>query len=200
MASKLDIFSSIRITKGRAKAATAAPQPQSRTCDHPECHNKGMYRAPKGRDRENEFFMFCEAHVREYNAKYNYFVGQSDDDVRAFQKDASLGHRPTWNMGVRRAKTGENIQDPFNVLGSAFKAARPKAHEDEAPGVGALSKKAFDVLGLKPNAKNEAIKARFKELAKLHHPDSNGGDRSSEERFSEIMQAYKQLKAAGFAK
>ena len=38
---------------------------------------------------------------------------------------------------------------------------------------------------------------RFKELVKRHHPDSNGGDRGSEEKLREIIQAYNYLKQAG---
>ena len=36
-------------------------------------------------------------------------------------------------------------------------------------------------MQLTASASVEAIKARYKELVKRHHPDANGGDRSSEE-------------------
>jgi DnaJ-domain-containing protein 1 len=39
----------------------------------------------------------------------------------------------------------------------------------------------------------EILKARYRELCKLHHPDANGGDKGSEERFKRIGQAYKTL-------
>ena len=42
------------------------------------------------------------------------------------------------------------------------------------------------------------IKARYKALVKQLHPDANGGDRSSEDRLRQIIQAYHYLKAAGF--
>ena len=42
------------------------------------------------------------------------------------------------------------------------------------------------------------IKARFKALVKRLHPDANGGDRGSEDKLREIIQAYNHLKAAGF--
>ena len=35
-------------------------------------------------------------------------------------------------------------------------------------------------------------------LVKKHHPDANGGDRGSEERFRAVIQAYQLLKQAGF--
>ena len=39
----------------------------------------------------------------------------------------------------------------------------------------------------------EAIKRRYKELVKKHHPDANGGDKQAEERFKAINQAYATL-------
>jgi DnaJ-class molecular chaperone len=41
------------------------------------------------------------------------------------------------------------------------------------------------------------IKSRFKEQVKLHHPDLNGGDKRSEDKLREIIQAYNYLKQAG---
>lgn len=57
--------------------------------------------------------------------------------------------------------------------------------------------KALDDLGLPHSAASEEIKSRYKELVKRHHPDANGGDRSSEGRLRQIIQAYKLLKQAG---
>ena len=41
------------------------------------------------------------------------------------------------------------------------------------------------------------IKTRFKLLVKRHHPDHNGGDRRSEDKLREVIQAYNYLKEAG---
>jgi curved DNA-binding protein CbpA len=60
-----------------------------------------------------------------------------------------------------------------------------------------LEKKALDTLGLPETAESDAIRTRYKDLVKRHHPDANGGDRSSEGRLQEIIQAYKLLRAAG---
>ncbi|MBF4693814.1 J domain-containing protein [Fusibacter ferrireducens] len=48
----------------------------------------------------------------------------------------------------------------------------------------------LEALGLNVHATEEEIKKRFKELAKLHHPDK-GGDSSI---FIEILDAYEKLK------
>ena len=60
-------------------------------------------------------------------------------------------------------------------------------------------RKALDALGLEPNASAHDVKSRFKMLVKRHHPDANGGDRSSEDLLREIIQAYKYLKSVGFS-
>jgi DnaJ-class molecular chaperone len=59
-------------------------------------------------------------------------------------------------------------------------------------------RKALDALGLEADASPEEAKARFKALVKRHHPDANGGDRSSEDKLREIIQAYNYLKSSGF--
>src|SRR6266850_1383749 len=38
---------------------------------------------------------------------------------------------------------------------------------------------------------------RFMELVKRHHPDANGGDRASEDKLREIIEAYNYLKKIG---
>ena len=59
-------------------------------------------------------------------------------------------------------------------------------------------RKALDTLGLEIEATPQQVKTRFKELVKRHHPDANGGDRSTEDRLVEIIQAYNYLKSVGF--
>jgi DnaJ-class molecular chaperone len=56
-------------------------------------------------------------------------------------------------------------------------------------------RKALDTLGLDMHASAKDIKMRFKALVKRHHPDANGGDRSSEDKLRDIIQAYNYLKS-----
>jgi curved DNA-binding protein CbpA len=58
-----------------------------------------------------------------------------------------------------------------------------------------LAVKALMTLELGADATPPKIKARYKDLVKRHHPDANGGDRSSEDRLREIIQAYNFLRA-----
>jgi DnaJ-class molecular chaperone len=51
---------------------------------------------------------------------------------------------------------------------------------------------AYDVLGLEPGVSSEALRARFHELAKVHHPDRAGGDAAA---FAAIVKAHDELAA-----
>lgn len=196
-------FDSIRIRPGK-KAGSKPDMPQ---CQWEGCDKPGPHRAPSGRNREGQYFHFCIDHVREYNKNFNYFSGLSDGEIAKFQKDAITGHRPTWkasSSGTARAsqdfsrlRSGSasyqnRLRDPFNVFpGRPEAGARPRKLKT-------LEAKAFATLGLEENASGTKIKAQYKALVKLHHPDSNGGDRSSEYRLREVLQAYNLLRQAGF--
>ncbi|HWT31343.1 MAG TPA: DnaJ domain-containing protein [Propylenella sp.] len=204
---KLDsaYFDKIRIDRGDAPAAAA---PRLRQCQAQGCAAEATHKAPKGRQAEGEYLWFCLDHVRLYNKSYNYFSGMNDAAIQAFQKDAIIGHRPTWRMGVN-AKEGETqpsggrskygwtktAYDPFRFFGEGFEAHRA---EPERRQVHNMEMKSLKVLGLDRNATGPEVKARYKLLVKRHHPDANGGDRSLEDRLREIIQAYSYLKSVGF--
>jgi DnaJ-domain-containing protein 1 len=63
------------------------------------------------------------------------------------------------------------------------------------PRYNAVALKALATMELTASATEQTIKARYKELVKRHHPDANGGDRSSEEKLREIIQAYNYLRS-----
>jgi hypothetical protein len=149
--------------------------------------------------------------VREYNHSYNYFAGMSDDAVAKFQKDAVTGHRPTWKLGLNGkqpgAKPGDSGRfhggfdprtDPLGLFGDwASPGAARSGEARETRMIRNAERKALDTLGLDGGAQPPVIKARFKLLVKRHHPDANGGDRTSEDKLREIIQAYNYLKSAG---
>ena len=51
-------------------------------------------------------------------------------------------------------------------------------------------------LDLEPPVDFARIKARYRELAKIHHPDINGGDKTAEETLKRINRAYSVLKTS----
>jgi curved DNA-binding protein CbpA len=192
------LFDRIRVKPAEDRSRPAdAP-----CCQWKGCGNTATHRAPKGRMRENEYWRFCLEHVREYNHSYNYFSGMSEDAVMKSQKDAHTGHRPTWKMGMGNpgnASIGPDARDPFNVfreLGGGGARAHAERSEPQRM-VRNAELKALHELGLEQGAHKAEIKARFKILVKRHHPDANGGDRTTEDKLREIIQAYNYLKSTG---
>jgi DnaJ-class molecular chaperone len=51
----------------------------------------------------------------------------------------------------------------------------------------------YEVLGVPRTATDEDIRKEYRKLARKHHPDVNPGDKSAEERFKEINEAYQAL-------
>jgi hypothetical protein len=201
------LFDSIRVKpdKDRRLRATCPG------CEWPGCDAAATHRAPKGRTRENEYWRLCLAHVREYNHSYNFFAGMNEDAIARYQKDALTGHRPTWKMGMNggrpttrshsaRFSPGvEGAADPFGLFREyGGRADGEHLRRRETRVIRNAERKALDTLGLDPEATTADIKLRFKVLVKRHHPDANGGDRSTEDRLREIIQAYNYLKSVGF--
>ncbi len=48
----------------------------------------------------------------------------------------------------------------------------------------------YEILGIQRNAAQEEIKKAYRRLALKYHPDKNSGDKSAEERFKELNEAY----------
>ncbi len=171
-------------------ATASAEKPHLRACDRAGCPHEGEFRAPKSRTDLNNYFWFCLEHVREYNLSWDYYAGMTTEEIEAELRRDTTWQRPTWPLGqtpgTRRVRIDpEHIRDPFGFfddMGPNPKA-RPLTPEEEAA-------RALD-LTLPVTA--PALKRRYKELVKLHHPDANGGDKAAEERFKQINQAYKTL-------
>jgi curved DNA-binding protein len=51
----------------------------------------------------------------------------------------------------------------------------------------------YKVLGLEKGASAEEIKKTYRKLAKKYHPDTNPGNKASEEKFKEVSEAYEVL-------
>lgn len=171
-------------------------QEEGAVCNWRSCERPGKFPAPKGRDKEGEYFLFCQHHVREYNKKYNYFVGMDADDIVDYQKESSTGHRPTWAFKEKEAVKGgkPNINDPLNFIDDEAETAPKTAGGRRLRN---LERKSLDDLGLPASASKDDIKTRYKELVKRHHPDLNGGDRNSEDKLREVITAYNYLKKVG---
>lgn len=204
-------FDSLRAATTKSATKGGPAKKVAPDCQWNGCPDKGTHKAPMGRGKEGHYFAFCVEHVRQYNASYNYFLGMSDEEMAKFQKDALTGHRPTWKTGATSGSPGtgtgakpgakgkstdaEPGSDPHGFF--SWRAKRVAGEGEAQKYVRPLDRKALNRLNLSELATKEEIKARYKDLVKKHHPDTNGGDARSADTLREIIQAYNQLKASG---
>ncbi|MCR9257938.1 MAG: J domain-containing protein [Alphaproteobacteria bacterium] len=169
-------------------------------CDHPDCSEPGEYRAPRSRDRLNDFYWFCLDHVREYNKAWNYFAGMNDQEVERHVRSDVVWGRETWKLGGRFGDPGEKhayrVEDPFNFFESEEEdeaARRQKRQESRARSDGP-EMEALAIMGLDYPVTLEEVRTRYKQLAKKLHPDANGGDPDAEDRLKDVNRAYTTLR------
>ena len=179
--------------------AKQPPAPKLRPCAVDGCREEGAYRVPKGRENLSTYLWLCLGHARQHNEKWDYFAGMSEAEIEHFRTEAIVGHRPTWPLGKRAAgfsfgRTGTRVEDGYAVFADDDDAGQPRR---PVRILSQLQRQAFDVLNLESSATLNEIKARYKELVKRFHPDTNGGDRGAEERLKQVIKAYGVLRASG---
>ena len=205
-------FVDIRVRPPSSEEATQsddvyALKPGERACDNPGCRAAATARAPKSRDMLNEHYWFCQPHAAEYNKQWNFFAGMSEGEVRQRQAQSAAGDRPTWQFKASKFSReaagaahgfgkGEGYADPFSLFGAS---SRPQAKAEPARRLGKLERNALADLDLDEDADGPTIRARYIELVKRTHPDSNGGDRSAEHKLQRVIKAYQTLKKAKMA-
>jgi hypothetical protein len=184
----------------------AEPEPPARLCDHPGCVAGGEYRAPRSRLELDHYYWFCLDHVRGYNAAWNYYAGMSEREIEDEIRRDTVWQRPSWKLGQRHGPAYEtHVRDPFDVY----------SHKDRKPGgdrrngharngdassrAASAREQALAVFDVEPPFTQSSLKARYKVLVKMHHPDAHGGDKEAEEKLKIINQAYTTLKASYFA-
>ncbi|GBR08364.1 molecular chaperone DnaJ [Acetobacter oeni LMG 21952] len=105
--------------------------------------------------------------------------------------------RPSWKVGHigRQPFSEEDILDPLDVL-NASRADRARRHRKaREPKTPEPLREPLSTMGLKWPVSFDEIKARYKSLARKHHPDINHGDRDAEEKLKVINVAYSTLRA-----
>ncbi len=167
-------------------------------CEWPGCKRVGDYRAPKSRDNLRTFFFFCIEHVRDYNRAWDFFSGMNQGEIEAYLREDVTWHGRPGKLAVAGEQHGDGWrwQDPFEVLmnGPGTDGAEAKSEWDRPTSRLGKKERMLKVMDLEHDATPEELKARYKELAKRHHPDVNGGDKDAEERLKLINEAYNYLR------
>ena len=175
------------------KPRAYAPDPNApgQCCDMPGCDLAGEYRAPKSRTDLAHFYWFCLDHVREYNSRWDYYKGMSPGEIEAQLRADTSWQRPSWPLGRlgKHSHMETQVEDELHAFAFGH-GTRPPAPS----AVPAELREALGVLGLNWPVTIATVKAKYKELAKRHHPDANGGDKASEETLKTINLAYATLR------
>jgi hypothetical protein len=187
---------------------TAEPELPVRPCDHTGCEAGGDFRAPKSRLELDRYYWFCLEHVRAYNLAWNYYRGMSDNEIEAEIRRDTVWQRPSWKLGERHGP-GPRVHDStgFYAGNGHDRGRRSNGHagghgggqaRDAAARAASARDQALAVFDLEPPLTPVRLKARYKVLVKMHHPDAHGGDKAAEEKLKIINQAYATLKASYF--
>lgn len=201
MTSDSKIFVGLRST---GKKKVAQREPVGPRCQWDDCEKSGAHRAPVGRGAEGLYLLFCTEHVKTYNRGYNFSPNLSDPETARYQREAAAGSRPTVGTSIPEAT---DLPLPSKVRSGSAKATNARKAGILKPGescntpkrkLKALEAKAFAVLDLSPDSTPEEIKNRYKQRLKMHHPDTNNGDRDSEEILRASIDAHRILKLNGY--
>lgn len=183
-----------RRAKGK-RGMSGAFETSTRKCDHAGCPETGQYRAPKSPEKLDEYLWFCRDHVREYNLKWNFFQGQSDEEFQKFLDNSTVWERPTKPFGQRgeeaRAWARLGVADPMEILGSNATQNPGRVMGRKLP---PTERRALEILEAKDSWTKLEIRKQYKSLVKDLHPDMNGGNRDDEDRLQEVVWAWDQIK------
>lgn len=178
------------------RGMSGAFETSKRICEHDGCQEAGQYRAPRSPDHLDEFKWFCKDHVREYNLKWNFFEGSSEDEVHEQLDKDRVWERETKPFGTkdeRRAWARLGVDDPHQVLGENA-TRNPGKSITGTRKLPPTERRAVDILEAKDHWTKAEIRKSYKKLIKVLHPDMNGGDRSQEEQLQEVRWAWDQIK------
>jgi hypothetical protein len=183
--------------RGR-RGMSGASETSTRICDHEGCQEPGKFRAPKAPDVLDDYYWFCQQHVREYNLKWNFFDGTTEAEMNAKMSDSKVWERKTKPLGdpEQRAWARLGIEDPHQVLGKNATQNPGRSGNGGGRRLPATERRAVEILEVRDDMTKPEVRKAYKALIKVLHPDMNGGDRSQEEQLQQVMWAWDQIKVS----
>jgi len=165
-------------------------------CAVPGCTAAGEYKAPlqpANFDGPGAWRFLCLDHVREHNARYNFFEGMSPDEISEAQSPLAGWDRPSRKFAANGADPPprwSDFADPLDAISGRFGRIRERADSRFSR----PERQALSVLGLGNDVDRHALRQTYSTLVRRYHPDKNGGDRSHEARLAAVIEAYQLLR------
>lgn len=188
--------------KASARRGGPAQAGGARRCDFQGCADAGRFRAPKSPDLLDEFFWFCDEHIRAYNLKWNFFDGASDEEFQKFLDRDRVWERetkPFSRQGDGNCWARMGVNDPLEVLGGEAGSQKPAQPATAATRrLPPSERRALEILDARDTMTRTEIRQQYKGLIKVLHPDMNGGDRSQEEVLQEVVWAWDQIRESRY--
>jgi len=161
--------------------------PPFKQCDHPDCSEEGLYRAPKDRSLSS-YYWFCLKHVKEYNKKWDYYKGLSPEEIELSIRHDTVWHKPSWKLGEGGA-VNTGLKDPFKLFPES---AHPHQGESIAPSLPRHTSQFYEAcafMELPPDFTLEMLKKNYKKLAKKFHPDTSS-IKNADVLFKKLKETY----------
>src|SRR6478672_9154781 len=132
-------------------------------CAVPGCGAPGEFKAPllpANFDGSGAWRFLCLDHVREHNARYNFFDGMSPEEIQDAQSPLAGWDRPSRTFATNGADpppTWTDFADPLDAISTRFGHLR-----DRKPSrFSKAERRALSVLGLGEEAGRHAVRQRY---------------------------------------
>ena len=174
-------------------------------CAEPGCREPGEFRAPLAPgtfDGPGQYRWLCLDHVREFNARYNFFTGMSAEEIVEAQTPYAGWERETRAFAVNadRPPRWADFHDPLDAISGRFHTKPREEERKDGKPLSGEARRALKELDLPLDADRRALRTRYAERLRRYHPDRNGGDRTHEAALGRTIAAYDVLrKSTAFA-
>ncbi len=150
-------------------------------CNYENCTLEGPYKAPLNKMNLNTYQWFCLEHIKEFNKSWNFYKEMGAEEIEKELKKDTTWRRPTKPFGSGSRSYNFDFDNKFSENSS-----KPNKN---------TNKLQWSLYILNLTIKNSLveIKNSYKKLVKLYHPDIKSGIKNSDEKFRNIVEAYKYL-------
>src|SRR5437764_4738706 len=132
-------------------------------CAVPGCGAPGEFKAPlqpANFDGPGAWRFLCLDHVREHNAKYNFFDGMTSEEITEAQSPLAGWERPSRKFAANGADpppAWSDFSDPLDAISTRF--GRVRDHKPSR--FSRVEQRALSVLGLGDDADRNQLRKRY---------------------------------------